>query len=60
MFLKHKTIHPVESDVLEYKQKIHPFENQRGFMLIKQMHHYTLYPGPHQAQSWSWGSVYQQ
>lgn len=51
MFLKHKTIHPVESDVLEYKQKIHPFENQRGFMLIKQMRHHTLYPGPHQAQS---------
>lgn len=51
MFLKHKTIHPVGSDVLEYKQKIHPFENQRGFMLIKQMRHHTLYPGPHQAQS---------
>lgn len=46
MFLKHKIIHSVQSDVLIYEQKIHPFEDQRGFTLIKQMCHYILYPLP--------------
>lgn len=41
-YLKHKPIHSIESDVLEHRQEIYPLKDQRGFMFVRQLCHYTL------------------
>lgn len=46
MFLKHKIIHSVESDVLVYEQKVHPFEDQGLYGDKTDVSLYPVSPSP--------------